>query len=149
MDCGVVNGSKAAPAGTNSVYSKYYISKNCTLAIIVLSIYPFLLYLLYLMFLLIQLQLFTQFQKKMWANKLALRQCLYLLQAKEGQIVHEHVKTLTEIFNELSVLLYFGDNIDDKDKVVYLLASLPDSYEMLVTALEANTEVQNMETVIE
>ena len=44
---------------------------------------------------------------------------------------------------------YFGDNIDDKDKVVYLLASLPDSYEMLVTALEANTEVQNMETVIE
>ena len=57
-----------------------------------------------------------------------------------------HVKALTEIFNELSV---FGDNIDDKDEVVYLLASLPDSYEMLITALEANTEVPNMETVIE
>ena len=56
------------------------------------------------------------------------------------------MKALTEIFNELSVV---GDNISDEDRVVYLLASLPDSYEMLVTALEANTEVPNMETVIE
>ena len=30
-----------------------------------------------------------------------------------------------------------------------MLASLPDSFEMLVTALEANTEVPNMETIIE
>ena len=28
MDCGVVNGSKVAPAGTDSVYSKYYFSKK-------------------------------------------------------------------------------------------------------------------------
>ena len=33
--------------------------------------------------------------------------------------------------------------------VIYLLASLPDPYEMLVTALEANTEVLSMEIVIE
>ena len=56
------------------------------------------------------------------------------------------MKALTEIFNELTVI---GDNIDDEDRVIYLLASLPDSYEMLVTDLEANTEVPNMETVIE
>ena len=56
------------------------------------------------------------------------------------------MKALTEIFNELSII---GDNIDDEDRVVYQLASLPDSYEMLVTALEVNTEVQNMKTVIE
>ena len=55
-------------------------------------------------------------------------------------------KALTEIFNDLTVI---GDNIDDEDWVIYLLASLPDSYEMLVTALEANTEVLNVETVIE
>ena len=41
-----------------------------------------------------------------------------------------------------------GDNVDDKDRVVYLQASFPDSYEMLVTALEANNDVPNMETVI-
>ena len=32
---------------------------------------------------------------------------------------------------------------------MYLLASLPETYDMLVTALEANTDVPNMETVIE
>ena len=55
-------------------------------------------------------------------------------------------KALTEIFNDLTVI---GDNNDDEDWVIYLLASLPDSYEMLVIALEANTEVLNVETVIE
>ena len=71
---------------------------------------------------------------------------MHSLQLKEEQSVQEHVKALTEIFNELSVI---GDNVDDKDRVVYLLASLPESYEMLVAALEANTEVPSMETVIE
>ena len=80
------------------------------------------------------------------ANKLALRRRLHLLQLKEGQRVQEHVKALTEIFNELSII---GGNVDDEDRVIYLLVSLPDSYKMLVTALEANTEVLNMETVIE
>ena len=56
------------------------------------------------------------------------------------------MKALTEIFNELSVI---GDNIDDEDRVVYLLVSLPDSYVMLVTTLKTNTEVLNMETVIQ
>ena len=32
---------------------------------------------------------------------------------------------------------------------MYLLASLPEMYDMLVIALEANTDVPNMETVIE
>ena len=31
---------------------------------------------------------------------------------------------------------------------MYLLAGLSDSYEMMVTALEANTEVPNKETII-
>ena len=141
-------GSEAAPAETDGAYSKYISRKNRALAIIVLSIDPYLLYLLndptdptaaWE-------RLSTQFQKKTWANKLELRRRLHLLQLKEGQSVQEHVKALTEIFNELSII---GDNIDDEDRVVYLLASLPDSYEMLVTALEANTEVPNMETVIE
>ena len=60
--------------------------------------------------------------------------------------VQKHVKEITEIFNELSVI---GDNIEQEDRVVYLLASLPDSYEMLVTALEASENVPTMETVIE
>ena len=145
---GIVDGSEAAPAETDSAYSKYISRKNRALAIIVLSIDPSLLYLLGDPTdpTAVWERLSTQFQKKTWANKLALRRRLHSLQLKEGQSVQEHVKALTEVFNELSVI---GDNIDDEDRVVYLLASLPDSYEMLVTALEANTEVPDMETVIE
>ena len=122
--------------------------KNRALAIIVLSIDPSLLYLIADPTdpTVVWGKLSTQFQKKTWANKLALRRRLHSLRLKEGHSVQEHVKALTEIFNELSVV---GDNVSDEDRVVYLLASLPNSYEMLVTALEANTEVPNMETVIE
>ena len=41
-------------------------------------------------------------------------------------------------FNELAIV---GDLIGEEDCVVYLLASLPDSFSTLVTALEANKEV--------
>ena len=123
-------------------------SKNCRLAIIFLSIDPSLLYLLGDPTdpTAVWERLSTQFQKKTWANKLAHRRRLNSLQFKEGQSVQEHVKALSEVFNELSVI---GDNIDDEDRVVYLQVSLPDSYEMLVTVLEANTEVPNVGTVIE
>ena len=44
--------------------------------------------------------------------------------------MQEHIKKMTEIFGELSVV---GDEISDEDRVVHLLASLPDSYNVLVT----------------
>ena len=54
---------------------------------------------------------------------------------------------MTELFEELAVV---GDPVSDEDRVVHLLASLPDSYDMLVTALEANSEtVPKMEIVTE
>ena len=53
---------------------------------------------------------------------------------------------MTEVFNELSVI---GVELNNEDRVVHLLASLPECYSTLVTALEANAEVPIMETVIE
>ena len=53
---------------------------------------------------------------------------------------------MIELFNELTIV---GDVIDEEDRVVYLLASLPDSFSTLVTALEANEEVPKMEVVTE
>ena len=79
----------------------------------------------------------NQFQKKTWTNRLALRRRLHSVRLKDGQTIQDHVKTLTKIFNELAVI---GDTIEDDDRVIYLLASLPESYDMLVTALEANSE---------
>ena len=54
---------------------------------------------------------------------------------------------MTEIFDELFVT---DDPITEEDRVVHLLASLPDSFNMLVTALEVNSEsVPKMEVVTE
>ena len=39
--------------------------------------------------------------------------------------------------------------MDDEDKVVTLLANLPESYNVLVTALEASNKVHAMEVVLE
>ena len=91
-------------------------------------------------------KLSDQFQKKMLANKLVLRRRLHSLRLKEGDLVQEHVKAMTEIFNELAVI---GEEISEEDRVVYLLASLPKSFNALVTALEANAEVPRMEIVTE
>ena len=45
-----------------------------------------------------------------------------------------HIKTMSELFAALAVL---GDPVTEEDRVVHLLASLPDSFDLLVTALEA------------
>ena len=66
-----------------------------------------------------------QFQCKMWANKLELKRKLFSLRLAEGGSVQEHVKVMTEIYEELSVI---GVAISEEDTVVYLLASLPESY---------------------
>ena len=39
--------------------------------------------------------------------------------------------------------------MDEEDKVVHLLTSLPSTYDTLVTALEANATVPSMEVVTE
>jgi len=73
----------------------------------------------------------SQFQKRTRANKLQLRHKLSL-RLKEGDSVQEHIKAMTEIFDGMSVI---GDPISDEDCVVHLLASLPESYNVLVTTL--------------
>ena len=60
--------------------------------------------------------------------------------------MQKHVEMLTEVFHELSIN---GDPLDEENQVVQLLASLPESYDMLVTALEASPEVPNLEIVTE
>ena len=91
-------------------------------------------------------KLANQFQKKTWANKLALRRKLYSLRLRDGDSIQKHIKDMTEIFNELAAI---DDPITEEDRVVHLLASLPESYDILVTALEASVEVPKMEIVTE
>ena len=84
------------------------------------------------------------FPKKTWVNKLKLRRRLHSLRLKEGDSVQEHIHKMFKVFEELAVI---GDPMKEEDLVVRLLASLHESYSMLVTALEANPDVPQMEVV--
>ena len=53
---------------------------------------------------------------------------------------------MTKLFNEMAIV---GDAIEEEDRVVYLLASLPDPFNTLVTALEVNEDVPETEVVTE
>ena len=145
----IVNGSERPPdAAEADRYAKFVARRDRALAIVVLSIEPSLLYLIGDPEdpAIVWQKLADQFQKKTWANKLELRRKLYSLRLKGGSSVQEHIKSMTEIFDALSVI---GDPVSEEDRVVHLLASLPESYSMLVTALEANAEVPKMEHVTE
>ena len=127
---------------------KFASRQDSALATIVLTVEPSMLYLLGNPEdpIMVWKKLRDQFQKKTWVNRLALRRKLYTLQLKDGESVQDHIKAMTELFNELTAV---GDVISEEDRVVYLLASLPDSFGTLVTALEANEEVPRMEIVTE
>lgn len=109
------------------------------LATIVLAVDPSLLYLIGNLENPVNIweKLADQFEKKMWATRLDLRRKLHSAQ--------EHIKVMVELFDALSIA---GKNIKE-DRVVYLLASLPESYSVLVTALEVNEDVPKLEVVIE
>lgn len=150
---GIVDGTEAPPSsgdGSNdeAAVAKFKGRKDKALATIVLSVDPGLLYLLgdptepNEVWRCLQ----DQFQKRTWANKLQLRRRLHSTHLKEGGKVQEHIKALTEIFHELAVV---GSPVEEEDRVVHLLASLPQSFNVLVTALEANPEVPPWETVTE
>ena len=146
---GIVDGTEKDPGGTDDAHKKFVSSRDRALAIIVLSVDPSLLYLLGDPKdpVVVWKQLSDQFQKKTWANKLELRKKLYSLRLKDGESVQAHIKGMTELFEALAVV---GDAVSDEDRVVYLLASLPESFNMLVTALEASSEsVPKMEIVTE
>ena len=142
----IVDGSETPPdASAAAEYAKFIARRDRALAVIVLSVAPSLLYLIGdpESPVVVWKKLADQFEKKSWANKLELRRKLYSLRLKEGESVQEHIKSLTETFESLSVI---GDSVSEEDRVVYLLASLPESFSMLVTAFEV---VPKMEVVTE
>ena len=143
----IANGTEVAPED-NDARRKFQIRSDRALALIVLSVEPSLLYLLGDPQdpAIVWKNLADQFQKKTWANKLALRRKLYALKLKENGNVQQHIKSMMEIFEELNII---GDPIEEEDRVVHLLASLPEPFDMLVTALESNSEVPKLETVTE
>ena len=63
-----------------------------------------------------------------------------------GNDLQEHIKQFVELFAELAVI---GDNFEEEDRVICLLASLPEDFSTHVTALEALEQVSSWDTVVE
>ena len=86
------------------------------------------------------------FQKDTFANKRELRKKLCTARLAEGGSANDHIKCLTQIFDELAVI---EAPVEEDDKVTYLLSSLPESYDVLVTAYDAMDAVPTWTTVVE
>ena len=71
---------------------------------------------------------------------------LYSMKLCRGNDLQEHIKQFVELFAELAVI---GDNFEEEDRVIYLLASLQENFSTLVTSLEASAQVPSWDTVVE
>ena len=93
---GIVSGTETAPAGGADQVSKFAARRDRALATIVLAVHPSLLYLVgdpndpIVVWTTLQ----NQFQKRTWANKLALRRRLHSLQLRDGESVQNHIKAI-------------------------------------------------------
>ena len=148
---GIVAGTEKAPDATTEAdkHAKFMGRSERALATIVLAIDPSLLYLVGdpVDPAEVWKKLSGQFQKKTWANKLCLRKKLFTMKLSDSVSMTEYIKKMTEIFDELAVI---AEPVSDEDKVVYLLAGLPESYDVLVTALENGSDtVPALETMTE
>ena len=88
----------------------------------------------------------NMFQKDTFANKRELRKKLCTARLAEEGSATDHIKCLTQIFDELAVI---DAAVDEEDKVTYLLSSLPESYDVLVTAFDVMDAVPAWTTVVE
>ena len=141
---GIVSRIERCPGVKDENFPKFFARKDKALATIVLSVETSLPYLLGEPEDPAEVwkKLESQFQKKARANKLQIRRNLVSLRFKESDSVQQHIEAMTEIFDGLSVIV---DPIPEEVRVVHLLASLPKSYNVLVTSREANDDVPKRE----
>jgi len=69
---------------------------------------------------------------KSLSNKLYLKKQLYGLHMNEGTVVLEHLNFFNKIISEL---LAADVKIDEEDKALIFLSSLPQSYDHIITAM--------------
>ncbi|CAO2142897.1 unnamed protein product [Urochloa humidicola] len=86
-----------------------------------------------------------KFMPKTLARKLYLKQKLYGLKMREESDLAEHIN----VFNQLIAdLLEVDVKIEDEDRAIIVLCSLPKSYEPLVTTLTYGKEKVNVDEII-
>ncbi|KAL0459207.1 UNVERIFIED_CONTAM: Retrovirus-related Pol polyprotein from transposon TNT 1-94 [Sesamum latifolium] len=82
--------------------------------------------------------------QKSITNKLYLKQRLYGLKMQEGSDLAQHVNIFNQIITDLARL---DVSIEDEDRAMILLCSLPFSYEHLVTTLTYGKETIKVDEI--
>uniref|UniRef100_A0AAV1TPN9 DUF4219 domain-containing protein n=1 Tax=Peronospora matthiolae TaxID=2874970 RepID=A0AAV1TPN9_9STRA len=77
------------------------------------------------------------YEKKSLANKLFLRRRFFTTTMGEGDDVLEHINKLKTLAEQLDAV---GAPVSKDDLVITLLASLSESYQFLITALESRSD---------
>ncbi|PSE80611.1 hypothetical protein C7G70_19190, partial [Acinetobacter baumannii] len=77
------------------------------------------------------------FEKKSLANKLFLRRRFFTTMMAEGDDVLEHINKIKTLAEQLDAV---GAPVSEDDLVITLLASLNESYQFLITALESRAD---------
>ncbi|KAF2351286.1 hypothetical protein FHG87_017959 [Trinorchestia longiramus] len=68
------------------------------------------------------------------------------MKLENGQKLQDHLKVFVELFEELAIV---GDAMEEEERAIILLSSLPDRFSTLVTALEANEKIPAWKVVTE
>ncbi|KAF2344700.1 Zinc finger CCHC-type [Trinorchestia longiramus] len=68
------------------------------------------------------------------------------MKLENGQNLQDHLKVCVELFEELAII---GDAMEEKERVIILLSSLPNRFSTLETALEAHEKIPAWEVVTE
>eukprot|EP00253_Pinus_taeda_P023200 PITA_23200 len=87
----------------------------------------------------------TLYQSKSLVNKLFLREKLYNLRMKDGDLVTEHLNAFNTVVSQLSSV---DIKISDEDKCISLLCSLPDSWDSLVIAIGNNATALQFDEIV-
>eukprot|EP00253_Pinus_taeda_P031029 PITA_31029 len=87
----------------------------------------------------------TLYQSKSLVNKLFLQRKLYNLRMKDGDSVTEHLNAFNTVVSQLSSV---DIKISDEDKCIYLLCSLPDSWDSLVIAIGNNATALQFDEIV-
>jgi len=146
---GIVDGSEVPPSLSDvKEYKNYCLRKEKALANIVLAVDPKIYYILgdpkdpQEAWMKIQ----NQYEGNTFQNRFKLRNQLYHMRLNENEDMNNHIKNMTEIFDKLSVM---GESLQEEDKVIHILSSLPKSFNVLVTAIVAQEKVPKLEFIYE
>ena len=91
------------------------------------------------------LRLETLYMTKSLSNKLYLKKKLYGLRMNKGTTVLEHLNFFNMVISEL---LTVNVKIDEEDKALILLSSLPESYDHIITTMLCGKKTLILEEVM-